>query len=254
MIRIVVIGSGNLAFHLTNALEQSENVRLVALRARHPEKLSGFPGSAPRGGMEAPLPEADICLLAVADRAIPEVAAELQGSKALVVHCSGAQPMDTLKEVPRHGVFYPLQTFSRDRELTLKDIPVLTEARQREDLALLNELAVALGCLAHPAPSKTRLEFHLAAVFINNFTNHMVHLGESLVRDSGLDTSLLRPLLRETLGKLENLSPREAQTGPARRGDAATLAKHRGLLRGKPAATIYDQITKSIILTYETEL
>ena len=82
----------------------------------------------------------------------------------------------------------------------------------------------------------------------------MVYLGESVASGSGLDKDLLRPLLRETLAKLESLGPREAQTGPARRGDTATLAKHRELLRGKPAAAIYDQITESIISTYETEL
>ncbi len=254
VIRILLIGSGNLAYRLSGALEQSKGVRLVGLRARDPEKLSGFPGAAPRSGLDEPAPDADICLLAVADRAIGDVAAGLKGSPALVVHCSGAQPLATLKGTSRHGVFYPLQTFSRDREVSLAGIPVLTEAGRPEDLALLNKLANTMGCSPQPANSDKRLALHLAAVFVNNFTNHMVYLGESVASGSGLDKDLFRPLLRETLAKLESLGPREAQTGPARRGDTATLAKHRELLRGKPAAAIYDQITESIISTYETEL
>ena len=254
VIRIVLIGSGNLAYHLSAALEQSERAHLVALRARDPKKLSGFPGTAPRFGLDEPLPEAEICLLAVADRAIGAVAAGLGSTRSLVVHCSGAQPMDALEGVARRGVFYPLQTFSRGRTLSFAGIPVLTEAGQPEDQALLDELAVGLGCRPQPADSKKRLALHLAAVFVNNFTNHMAYLGESAAREAGLDQELLRPLLRETLLKLERLGPREAQTGPARRGDTATLAKHRELLRGKPASALYDQITQSIISTYETEL
>lgn len=254
VIRIVLIGSGNLAYHLSGALKQSKGVRLVALQARDPEKLSAFPGTAPRFGLDGQVPHADISLLAIADRAIGEVATGLADTRSLVVHCSGAQPMQALEGVARCGVFYPLQTFSKGRELSFAGIPVLTEAARPEDLVLLNKLADALGCNPHPANSEKRLALHLAAVFVNNFTNHMVYQGETIAGESGLDTALLRPLLRETLAKLERLGPREAQTGPARRGDAATLANHRELLRGKPAGTLYDQITQSIISTYETEL
>ncbi|MBC2840393.1 Rossmann-like and DUF2520 domain-containing protein [Robiginitalea sp. SC105] len=254
VIRVVLIGSGNLAYHLSRALAGAQGVALQQICARHPERLDGFPSSIPRVGLDAPAMEADIILLAVSDRAIGEVAAGVKNRDALIVHCSGAQPLETLGNSARQGVFYPLQTFTRGRALDFNEIPVLIEAGSDRDLKLLADLAGCLGMPSREADSQARLKLHLAAVFVNNFTNHMVYLGEQTCKEAGLDPAVLQPLLLETISKLGELPARDAQTGPARRGDQATLDKHRKLLKGHAGSEIYEVITQSIQSTYETEL
>ncbi len=252
MTRVLLVGSGNLAYHLCTALHAAGEVKLVQVRARDPKRLSGFAKGVPRAGLNDPLPKVDLCLMAVSDQAIEKVAPALENSGALLAHCSGAQPLQALSGTARAGVFYPLQTFTKERPVGFKKIPVFVEAGNPEDLELLRNVAGNLGATPVEADSGQRLRMHLAAVFINNFTNHMVYLGEKLGMETGLDPGLLRPLLRETIGKLEDLSPYESQTGPARRGDLATVEKHLALLGNGSGAALYQLISDSIQKTYET--
>ena len=254
MISAVLIGSGNLAYQLHRALHSAAGIDLVQLASRNPKALAGFDPGIPRAQNLGSLKQADIFILAVADRAIGELAAKLSVGNALLVHTSGAQPLEALAPVRRCGVFYPLQSYSRNRDLGFEGVPILLESRQPEDLELLNGLCSALKGRPVVADSRQRLAAHLSAVFTNNFTNHLAHLAGELCEVNGLDPEILRPLLLETVHKLGSLTPYEAQTGPARRRDLSTLERHREMLHDPLLLNLYNQLTLSIQRTYEAEL
>lgn len=231
-----------------------EGLELLQVVARNPEALAGFMRGPEKSGLDQRLQPADIYILSISDRAITEVSEKLSFGNALVLHTSGGQPISALSPLSRTGVFYPLQTFSRDRPISLKGIPVLLESALPEDIKLLKTLAVLLGGAPLEADSRQRLIVHLAAVFANNFTNHLIHLAEVLCTNSGLDPAILKPLLKETFRKLDSGSALEAQTGPARRADKTTLDKHRELLGKTRQRELYEQLTQSIQDTYENKL
>ena len=248
---MVLIGSGNLAYSLHDALMDSEGLELLQIAARHPGSLDDFRNGPLKSGLDRELLPADLYILAISDRAIAEVSRKLQFGNGLVLHTSGGQPLSVLSALPRSGVFYPLQTFSRERPISLQGVRVLMEHALPGDLELIRELVVRLGAIPVAADSKQRLNLHVAAVFANNFTNHLVHLADLLCVRSELNPEILKPLLRETFRKLESATAFEAQTGPARRADSSTLVQHRSLLKNTPYLTLYDQLTKSIQDTYE---
>ncbi len=254
MIRTALIGSGNLAYQLHRALYSAPGIDLILLAARDPEALAAFEPGIPRAGLTGTLVPADVYILAIADRAIGDLAGTLGIGDALVVHTSGAQPLESLSPIPRRGVFYPLQSFSRERNISFEGVPMLLECSRQEDLELLKQLCSALGCNPVAADSRQRLTAHLSAVFTNNFTTHLVHLAGEICESHGLDPHMLKPLLRETVDKLGSLSPYEAQTGPARRGDLNTLQRHRELLDEPTLLALYNHLTTSIQHTYEAEL
>lgn len=251
MIRIVLLGSGNVAFHLHRALQEASGVELIQLVARRSDAFSDFEPGIPRGILGGSISEADVYLIAVADSAIEDVAGHLRDKAGLVVHTSGARDLEALRGISRAGVFYPLQTFSRERELDFGEIPLCLETGQPADLPLLRTLAESLSSQVLELDVAARRQLHLAAVFVNNFSNHMVYLGEALCRKQGLSENLLRPLLRETFSKLETLNAYQAQTGPARRGDQITRAAHLSLLEDSLRRELYQMISESIQQTYD---
>ncbi|TNF71978.1 MAG: DUF2520 domain-containing protein [Bacteroidetes bacterium] len=251
MIRVVLLGSGNVAYHLHRALHRSKGIELKQVIARRKEALSDFVPPVPFGIPGGPVAEADIYMIAVADGAIEAVAGLLGGKAGLVVHTSGARDLQALKGVSRPGVFYPLQTFSRLRELDFEDIPLCIETGRPEDLPLLRSLANALSKQVVELDLASRRRLHLAAVFVNNFSNHMVYLGEALCREAELPENLLRPLLRETYSKLETLTAYQSQTGPARRGDQITQEAHLDQLKDSLRRQLYQMISESIHQTYD---
>lgn len=178
-------------------------------------------------------PDADWLLLAVRDDAIGEVAAALAPyvPQALATHTSGATPGTVLApHFQRFGVFYPLQSFSRERAPDWSAIPLCVDAATPADLLFLQEMADKLGIRAWPVNDEQRAALHVAAVFANNFVNHCYTIAEQLLAEKGLPFELLHPLMRETLAKALAYSPAQMQTGPARRGDQATVERHLALL------------------------
>ncbi len=254
MIRIVLIGSGQVAYHLHKAMMNAKGVTLEQLVARRPEALGDFAPPIPRSSLKGPIAPADIYVLAVSDAAIAEVSAQLPSKDALFVHTSGATSREVLRGHSRTGVLYPLQTFSKDREIDFRKVPLILETGKPADLALLRDLALALSNSAYEFNEAQRKQLHLAAVFVNNFANHMVYLGEAACQDHGITEDLLKPLIRETWMKLETLSAFEAQTGPARRRDAKTLQEHLLLLDDPLRKQLYQLLSESITKTYEQEL
>ena len=251
MVEVVLIGSGNVAFQLHKALLKAPGVALNQVAARDTGKLADFDPRVPKAGLEEKLLPADMYLFAISDGAIGPVSRKLGLEDSLQVHTAGGLGLDAFGPVKRPGVLYPLQTFSRERKVDFQQVPVCIEAGKPSDLPLLRTVADCLSRTVVELGSAERHHLHLSAVFINNFTNHMVYLGEAICREQGLPEDLLRPLLRETCSKLEDLPPYDAQTGPARRGDRNTQTEHLSLLKDTVLREVYQKISESIQRTYD---
>ena len=249
MIRVVLIGSGNVAIHLARALEKTEKVRLVQYFSRTDENNDYFSESIPHAKSMDSLVRADVYIIAVSDGAIEEVSHKIPDDAGLVVHTSGSIPMESLKSKKRHGVLYPVQTFSKDRELDWKKIPLALEASSPDDMAVLRNLANELSDQVYEIDSDRRKKLHLSAVFANNFSNHMFALAKELCEENQLDFELVKPLILETGKKVMSISPEEAQTGPARRRDSSVMENQAKQLDARKKE-IYDLLSKSISSRY----
>lgn len=250
MITISVLGYGNLASHLVTAFEKAKNVNLIQVYNRHPIKNKSF--KAIFTSKLSDLLPADIYVIAIPDDAISGFSLQLK-LNGLVVHTSGSVSLNTLKSESKKGVFYPLQSFTKGKEISFKKIPICIEASDKRDLALLHNLAKSISNSVFEINSAQREKLHLAAVFVNNFTNYMYTIGESLCKENKIDFDILKPLIKETALKIDNFSPFKAQTGPARRKDTATIKKHLNLLP-KDYQDIYNLLTLAIQKNYDQKL
>jgi predicted short-subunit dehydrogenase-like oxidoreductase (DUF2520 family) len=235
--RIALIGAGNVGWHLGLRMAACgyPPLQVYSRTPRRAEALAGRTGAAPIWKLEDLRPDAELYILAVRDDAIAEVAGRLAGlvsAEALAVHTSGATPGRVLAgHFPRWGVFYPLQIFSRDSPVDFAEVPICVFAARKSDEALLLRLGQALSDQVQVVSDEERAVLHVAAVFVNNFTNALYGLGFELAEAEGLDPALLRPLLLETARKVQQQHPRDAQTGPARRRDQLTIDRHLTYLR-----------------------
>ena len=202
----------------------------------------------------SPLPEfpdsSDIIIVSVPDHALKGVLDNLRcRTDALVVHTAGSFGMEVFPyHITEKGVFYPLQTFSRERKVEFSDLPVLIESSDIKSTITLEELAASLGGKTYFVSTNQRILLHLAAVFICNFTNHMLTMGKQVAEKGEIPFEIFYPLLKETISKAMEIGPEKAQTGPAVRNDHNTINKHIGLLSFSPELEkLYSEITKSII-------
>jgi predicted short-subunit dehydrogenase-like oxidoreductase (DUF2520 family) len=164
-----------------------------------------------------------------------DLAAEFRGSQGIWMHTAGALSMDVFKGLfAGYGVLYPLQTLSKDVPLQSGQIPFLVEGSSGEVSAQILGLASTISGRVQQADSKSRLIFHLAAVFANNFSNHMVRIAHQILQEQHLSADILTPLLEETFQKMMRVGPGEAQTGPAVRDDQVTIKRHIECLKNHP--------------------
>ncbi|MFM2134760.1 MAG: hypothetical protein RL021_160 [Bacteroidota bacterium] len=251
--KITLIGSGNIASHLGEVFKRAGH-RIVQVSGSNPStvrQLARRLGSEAVDSVTALSNKTDLVVIAVPDRAIGKVAAALHLNGTTVVHTSGTVPLDIfpvhLKNV---GIFYPVQTLTRGTKVRFREIPICIEARSNKARTLLHNLGESISDSVVDIESEDRLRLHLAAVIVNNFSNHLFHIAEQLVESHGLDFKLLHPLIRETARKATLISPGAAQTGPARRGDTAVIKKHLSLLGKRTRnAEIYRMLTDSIEAT-----
>ncbi len=254
MTEIVLIGTGNVARHLFEAFTASGKVAIVQVAGRNEKALEYFKDRAHTTTDFSALKEVAIYVLAVSDDAIGPLAHKLNLKTGLLAHTSGTTPLNALPDTAGRGVFYPLQTFSSVLEVNFKEVPIGIEAENESDIGLLEELASTISNYVQPISSENRRHLHTAAVFVNNFSNHLFHIGQQLCEEKGLSFELLKPLIRETIRKIDHMSPFEAQTGPARRGDSQTLQSQMGNLKNESYQSIYQTISKSIQQTYAEQL
>ena len=192
---------------------------------------------------------ASIYNIAIKDDAIEKLAKKLKLKDQIVVHTSGTVSMNALKSVSKnYGVFYPLQTFSKDKILDLKSVPFCIEANNKSTSTTLNYFAKSISGNVQNIDSEQRKIIHLAAVFACNFSNHLYAVAENILTKNKLSLDLLKPLIKETSSKIKNDTPSKMQTGPAIRGDRKTMDAHLKLLSGKKEyKQIYQLLSKSII-------
>lgn len=245
MIKIAVIGFGNVARHLASAFESAGGIELVQVFSRT-EVTEKFSFSNKIANDLRALPEADVYVISVSDSAVEEVARSLPFAGKLVVHTAGSLSFDVLDSRNRRGVFYPLQTFSKAKPVDFSNIPICVEAENEADLQTLESVARSISESVYEIDSKQRKALHVSAVFVSNFTNHMYALGKDICDEHGIPFDILKPLIAETADKIGTLSPREAQTGPAIRRDQNTIAAHLALLSDRNQKNIYELLTSSI--------
>lgn len=250
MIKVSIIGSGNVAQHLITTFQNLENsgdeIELFQVFARKKESLiSLLPENQIITNFNA-LEEADLYIIAVSDDAIATVSDALPFKNRLVVHTSGSMSFSILNDNNRKGVFYPLQTFTKGKAVDFATIPICLESENGTDYKILEKTARAISNKVYAINSEQRKALHVAAVFVNNFTNHLYAVGNEICRENQIPFAILKPLMEETLNKLETLSPREAQTGPAIRNDQKTIMAHEAFLKDKNQLKLYKTLTQSI--------
>ncbi len=246
MIKVTILGSGNVGFHLVNLFYNSKKIKLYEWYSR---SLKFDSRVRVINQIEA-LGESDIYIICVNDDSIEKVSDKILSEGKLVVHTSGSTAYNVMNKKNRRGVFYPLQTFSKLQELNYSEIPICIEAEYLDDLNNLKELSKILGCNYHEINFEERKTLHLAAIISNNFTNFLFSLSKELTDSKNLDFNILKPLIKETVNKIHKLDPVNAQTGPALRNDKNIMKMHEEMLKNDDIKTLYKTISHMINKKY----
>lgn len=249
--KVVIVGSGNVATHLSLALASLEGIEICQVYSpteAHAEILAERLNCDFVTNPNQIRKDADVYLFALKDQALETVIRAVPANDGLWLHTSGSMPMQVFAGyTERYGVLYPLQTFSKSREISFRGIPLFIECHREEDKNCLEELARRLSGKVCELSSEKRRSLHLAAVFACNFTNHIYALAEEILAKEGLSRDYLFPLIDETAAKVHELPAQEAQTGPAIRYDENIINKHLGMLADDPdVQTLYRLLSQSI--------
>ena len=255
--KIVLLGAGNVSWHLAhffknfvdeififNKSEESAKELAMAINSSYSTNYSDIPKNF------------DLYIISVKDDAVNEVASKLDVNKnAIVVHTSGSLDIDVLKDYfENYGSLYPLQTFSKHKELDYSKIPFFVEGNNEHSENKVFDFINRFTKNVRKIDSRQRESIHLSAVFACNFTNFMFTSAEKILNDNSLDFEILLPLIEETVNKVKHLSPQKAQTGPAVRKDLKIIDKHLNYLNknNKDLASVYELISKMIVNLYKT--
>lgn len=247
--KIVIIGTGNTATVLGRMLTAAGHkiVQVFGRDTSAASKLAYDLGTKSTNYWNVVNRDADLYILAVSDIAIEEILHELQLPDKTIVHTAASVSKNILQNVsPHFGVFYPLQSLKKETA-HLPDMPVIIDASDEATLKELEALAHSISDKVVEAGDEQRMKLHLAAVVCNNFVNHLFALAETYCNSEGIDFRLLLPLIKETIARLDEISPSQSQTGPALRNDRATIEKHLQLLDSYPhLKKVYETFTESI--------
>ena len=254
MTSINIIGTGNVAWHMAQTLSTAENYSLQGVAGRSKKSLEDFKSFAKETTQIHKLTPSDITMIIVSDEAIQKVLKDIPYSSGLFVHTSGSVPINALKTYSNCGVFYPLQSFSKEVGLNFKEVPICIEASSKLNLGVLEELGFALSEKVTKISSAQRKKLHLAAVFVNNFSNHCFTIAQELCDQEEVPFDLLRPLLNTTANKALSHKPSEVQTGPAKRNDQETIASHINQLSNPMQQEVYKILSEAITQYYGKEL
>ena len=257
-LHVTIIGAGNLAWHLAPALDNcgyAVNEVYSRESKRADTLVKRLYQAASAGDLDFSDSNSRLFIVCIPDDAIEEVVKEivLPDEHAILIHTSGSIPIQVLEyAATQHiGVFYPLQTFSKNRKANFSEIPVLIEASDLSTEKVLIRIAKSISNNVKRVSSTDRKAIHVAAVFACNFTNHMFTLSKAILDDEGFDFELLKPLIIETINKSLEIGPENAQTGPARREDFQTMDSHFDYLEDSAVQEIYRVISQNIIDRYK---
>ncbi|MCC6280070.1 MAG: DUF2520 domain-containing protein [Saprospiraceae bacterium] len=257
MTKIVIVGSGRIAWHLGKRLKAKglPVSQVLSRTAAHARALAETLQAPWSDDWSKVIPDADWLLMAIRDDVIDDVASLLSPHVpgALATHTSGATPGSVLRPFfQRYGVFYPLQTFSMERSPVWSKIPFCVDAAAESDVLFLIKIAKTISNLAYRVTDAQRAQLHVAAVFANNFANHCFSIAEKILEEKDLPFDMLHPLMEETLAKALQNSPDKMQTGPAIRGDMDTIKRHLELLGDHPEwQDLYKKISESIQTAFQ---
>tara|TARA_B110000444_G_C18733300_1_gene544355 strand:+ start:189 stop:968 length:780 start_codon:yes stop_codon:yes gene_type:complete len=254
-LNIVIVGAGNVAWHLAKELQKNEQKILqVYNRSVEPAiSLSQRLKCDFTTRIEDINQNADLYILTLKDSVIQEASELIKIKNKLIVHTSGAVEQDVIKH-KRRGVFYPLQTFSKEKKLNFKNIPFCIEASTSEDYSTLMRLATLLSPMVYNIDSNQRKVLHVAAVFACNFTNFMYMISDEILNDNNIPLDILYPLIKETATKISKHKPKNVQTGPAVRKDQSVIEDHLNYLKNGMNYDIYKLLSNNIIDKNKDEL
>lgn len=251
-LKISIIGAGNLAWHLISAIDNA-GYEVCEIYSRNPinaEKLAEQVYQATvQNHLDFSQSTAQLFIIAVADQVIEDIAQQIiLPDAAVVVHTSGSTGLQVLSKFEHSGVMYPIQTFSKQRKIDFKNVPIAIEASNAHTQSILVQIADKLTGNYTFLNSEERKSIHLAAVFACNFTNHLLGIAHEILDKQDLDMAILKPLITETLHKAFTAQhPFEVQTGPAIRHDSIIINQHLSLLSDDPTIQqIYQLITQQI--------
>ena len=240
---IIIIGTGCVATVLIKNFI-SKGLNVIQQYGRTAPKDCSIPFISDINQLK---PNADFYIVAVSDDSISEIASQLPKVNGVVAHTAGSVDIDVFSKCNHYGVLYPLQSYSPNRNIEMESVPFLIEGNSSYSELLLKQLAEKISNTVTIMPFNNRLHVHLAAVFASNFSNHMNTIAQELLLEKNIDFTLLKPLLQETFAKILSSNPKEAQTGPAKRGDLKILEKHKEMLTSNPNfQEIYITVSKSI--------
>lgn len=253
---VVLIGAGHMAYHLGVALKRSNNKLLKVInRTKESGDRLAFELGCKFSTDFSDIPkETDVVIIAVKDDAIKQVADQMYCEGVIVAHTSGSVPMSALENSSdKIGVFYPLQTMHRDVEVNISEVPFCIEGNSKWNEGLLLELARSISENVQILNSEQRKITHLAAVFACNFTNHFYALAEDILEQNGMTLDILRPLIKKTANNVLVESPKDLQTGPAKRNDVEVMEEHMQLLsqQSPDLEKLYKELSESIIKKHQ---
>lgn len=248
--KIVIIGSGNVAYHLAKAFTENQ-LSVIQVFGRNQLALQEISTELKIPYSTDILAEADLYIISVKDDAIAEVSAMIKDKSALVAHTSGSTSKNILIGEYRKASFYPLQTFSKTKKLNYKEIPFFIDAETEADRNILLDIAKKVSQNAMFVDDEKRKYIHLTAVFSCNFVNHLFARAKEISDSQKVPFEYFFPLIDETIDKIRYLDPKKAQTGPAIRNDKKILELHEKLLEKDEQKQIYKVLSQSIKKMYE---
>lgn len=247
--QIVLIGSGNVAFHLAKAFSEAQ-IPISQIFGRNTTELQKISEQFSIPFSTETLTDGDLYIISVSDSSIAEVSALIKNENALVAHTSGSVSREALSGNYRKSVFYPLQTFSKSKNLDYSKIPFFIDAENENDEEILKNLASKISKNVMLANDEKRKYIHLTAVFACNFVNHLYARAKEISDSQGIPFDYFLPLIDETTQKIHELEPKLAQTGPAIRNDEKVLKLHESLLTDEEKLKIYKTLNESIKKMY----
>jgi predicted short-subunit dehydrogenase-like oxidoreductase (DUF2520 family) len=255
--RLALLGAGNVAHHLSKALRSNgaEFTQVFNRDLSNAQSLAKTLGAEACDDPQDIRSDVDAYLVSLSDDAYAHVLERMGARERLIIHTSGNLGLDVLDAFSqKRGILYPFQSFSKNREIDLKEVPFFIDSNNSEDLNLLRDLGRRISTHVFQLSEEDKQHYHLAAVFANNFANHMFREAELICDRFNLDFKLLHALIRETSAKAVELGPDAAQTGPAIRFDESVLNRHfRELEIDIDAQKIYQIVSESIIKAHSDE-
>jgi predicted short-subunit dehydrogenase-like oxidoreductase (DUF2520 family) len=251
---ITIVGAGNMAWHLSREFAKAGlRITRIINRSEGPaKKIAEISGAEFTTDFSTSNEDSQAIILAVSDSCLEEVLTKINISNNIILHTSGSLSINVLSGSSMHyGVFYPFQTLTMEVETNFLDIPILTEASDEETHKLIDNLASGISSKVDRIDSEKRRKLHLAGVISNNFTNHLIALTFDYLKKNKINENIIIPLIKETFRKIEIISPKDAQTGPARRKNKEIIDQHLTLLNDDPELkNLYKAISDSIIAYY----